>query len=284
MLRNFLSRNTERLILFLSGVLISGVISGLIGNIITWSVSLLVMLVIVVTMTAVFLFTETSRRMQDLADKMETTVSYIEEPYREEQGVPYQGRLFKEIARLISEAENEILLLGTPYAEASQVHPTSLHISREQYLQAIEENVKRHRSGTFTYIRIQQIPWKMNDPSFLSTLGKVTNEHMQRILKIDQDENSPDLILNIMRIKTQRMNSFLIIDRRLIILEVDGYDATGFSYMIGCFFLEDRSGKLIKRFVQYFRNVERQAEDLSLVHFSESDISIEATKEAINSV
>lgn len=62
----------------------------------------------------------------------------------------------------------------------------------------------------------------------------------------------------------------MIIDRVTLVVVIDGYDPDGLTYMVGAFFFEDRNGKLIERFTRYFRNVERQANNIGLIAFQKA--------------
>lgn len=270
MLRHFLSRNVERLILFLGGVLLSAVASGLIEEIISQSTGLLVAAAVVVSIAALFFFAEVTGRVQNLADTMETTVRYLEEPFRDQEGVPYRGRIFSEIARLVAEAKTEILVISTPITGQERPHKTALHPTRERYLTTIEENIRRHRTGKFRYVRVLQIPVENDRLPIVKYYGQTTSNHCRRILEIARKEESPDLELHILWNKTRQMTSFMVIDQRLLILEVNGYDPEGATYMVGAFFIEDRGSKLVEKFARYFRNAERQAESLSLSGFEDS--------------
>lgn len=95
MIRRFISRNTERLILFLGGVLISGVASGVVGNITTWPQGTLIAAVVVVTTASLFLFADSRKCIQDLSDKIEANVrnrSYSE-----------QSDMYRDLAKYIDE-------------------------------------------------------------------------------------------------------------------------------------------------------------------------------------
>lgn len=257
----FSTNNVERLSLFLAGVLISGVASGLIGRVIEWSEALLIVSVIVVSLIAVFLITTASHRIHNLADQMEATVRYVEEPYRTDQGIPYKGHIFDEIARLVTNAEEQILLLGTPYS--NEVHDTALDPSRKRYLDAIEDRIEQHLNAAFKYIRIMQAPWETS-PANYRPHGELTINHCITALEVKQKLTNPNVEIHIMTIKSQRLSSFMIVDKRWLVLEIDGYDPKGTAYMVGAFFLEDRRGKLIERFIRYFQAIEREAKNLSL--------------------
>lgn len=104
MLHRFVSRNTERLVIFLGGILISAVASGLIEKKVVQSTDFLVVTAAVVSIATVFLVTGASKRIHDLADKTEATV--LNKPYEE------QADMYRDLAKYIDEkgVKNAILI------------------------------------------------------------------------------------------------------------------------------------------------------------------------------
>ena len=95
-------------------------------------------------------------------------------------------------------------------------------------------------------------------------LGTVSTKHCRRILQLERQSENAKLSLSIMKIPTQRLASFMLVDRRYLVLEVDALDNEGKPYAAGMFFLEDVEGRLIERFIWYFDNLERLAQPVTL--------------------
>jgi len=270
----FILKNKEKFILFVSGVLISGIASGLLEKTVAWSVAWLVGIIIILVLSAIFFFAETSERVQILADAVESSVRYVEEPFRESEGVKYKGILYEVLGRLVRDAETEILALASTYKKLSGHHSTDSHSSRIQYLGALEDNIKRHESGKFEYIRILQIHREFKSASITEVVGEVTANHCRQVLQIAMQSESPDVTLAIMAIDTQMTTSFMIIDRRYVIIEIDGLDSEGDSYAAGLLVIEDRGRRIVNKLIRHFVNYQRRARELTL-----DDLKIKEEKE-----
>lgn len=218
---------------------------------------------VIVTIAAVYFLAESSHRLQSLSDRMGTTVYYVEELYREQEGVRFKGIVFNELQKLVSEAKSEILALAAT-SEQGRRFRTTEHPARAQYLFALEDTILRHKENGFKYVRINQIPREGKDSPLIEYLGTVSTNHCRRILELERQADSAKLNISIMKVPTQRLASFMIVDRRYIVLEADGIDPEGNPYAAGMFFLEDKEGKLIDRFLWYFDNLERLAQPVTL--------------------
>lgn len=268
LIRKFFSKNTEKLILFISGVIASAIVSGLLEKTIVWSQALLIVSIVILVLASTFLFQNTNHRIQKLADSLEIAVQYIEEPYSEDDK-NYQGRIYEPMIKLMDDARKEILVLGTAYVEQDQVHKTSSHPSRKKYLDTIENNVRRHQGESFKYIRILQVPKGTDSVSISKIVGDTTAKHCYQILELAQKKEHFDNSLDILRIETQRMGSFLVIDRRYVIIEIDDIDSNGNTFANGFMYIDDRGGKVAEIFARYFNKLERRANELSKKDFNE---------------
>ena len=267
--RRFFSRNTERLVLFVSGVVFSALISNLLEKSLAISVALLVSATILLALAGIFLFAEASTRVQSLADSMQTSVNYVEEPYRVSEGIEYRGAVFEPVTRLIEDAEMEVLVLATTYDQKGKAPLTSLHQARRRYLAAIEQNIKRRQGGTFKYIRILQFPHFSDKFNITDMVGEATTDHCRLVLKMAQTAESPDLTVAIMKVATDRQSSVIIVDRRHVAIEIDGEDPNGNSYAAGFILIEDRAGKLVEHFLRYFSMMERRSHEMTLDEFGD---------------
>jgi hypothetical protein len=259
----FISKNRERFILFSSGVIISAVVSEVLEKSIAWSIASLIVATIIVIVAAVYFFSESARRILTLANRMETTVYYVEELYREHEGIRFKGIIFGELKKLVSRAKNEILVLATSTFDG-KAFVTQEHSSREQYFLALEETIVRNQDKDFKYVRIAQIPHENKNLPVINYLGTVTADHCRRTFEIERSSQPCQLSLSFMQVPIQKFISFMIIDRRYILLAVDGLDTDGNPYAAGIFVLEDKEGTLVNRFLWYFDNLERLAKPITL--------------------
>ena len=266
-LRKFVLRNTERFVLYVSGVIISVVVAALIEEVITFYEALLFGLTIILVLSGILLFSEASQRIQTLAGVLETSARYVEEPYRELEGVKYRGRIYEDLIRLVDEAEYEILILTVPFKEKGKAHQTSMHPARDRYLATLEENIRRHEGREFRYVRILQSTRGSEGAHIGEVIGDANAKHCYRILDMARQSIAPDLELAVMEVEAQRVISFMVIDRRHVVTEVVGFDSEGRTYAAGFLFVQDRGGKFAEHFCQYFRDLERRAKMLELADF-----------------
>lgn len=263
-MRNFFSQNTEKFILFVAGVIVSSVISSLLEGFIAWSELFLIIATMLVIVAAIFFFSETNHRVQELADKVETTVYYVEEPYREQEGIQFKGVTYIELKKLIGEAKKEILTLTTSSIDDGKGRITDTHSSRVDYFRTIEKNIELNQESGFKYIRIQQVPRDTENLPVSRFVNTETANHYRRIIELERRLDNQKLNVSIMKMPTQRITSFIIIDRRRIILGVDGIDIANRPYTAGMFVFDDRGGNMVERFIRYFENLERLANPVTL--------------------
>ncbi len=262
--RRFISQNNEKFILFVSGVIVSAVISSLLEGIIGWSEVILITATLLTVIAALFYFSETHRGIQDLTEKVQTTVSYFDEPYRAQEGVTYKGIPYIELTRLVNEAHGEVLTLSTSNVDEGKGRLTDAHASRMEYFTALEKNILRHQESSFKYVRIQQVPREGKTLPVSKYISKGTANHYRRILEMERDIQNDKVNLGIMKVPTQRVTSFILIDRHYVLLIVDGIDSENRPYPAGMFVFEDSGGKLVEHFSRYFENLERLGEPVTL--------------------
>ncbi|MGZ3674932.1 MAG: hypothetical protein ACXVCO_11535, partial [Ktedonobacterales bacterium] len=131
-------KNAQSFLLFISGVIVSAVVTAVLGHIIPVSEGVLMVFLVLALLGATFFVAGSSRRIEVLADRMETTVRYVEERYREQEGIPFHGIIYRELERLLSDARSEILVLATTSLQ-DNVYVTREHPARAHLLHAIEE-------------------------------------------------------------------------------------------------------------------------------------------------
>jgi hypothetical protein len=264
-LHKFMSKNVERFILFVSGVIISAIVSSLLENTITWSEAILIAMLILLLAAAIYFLGESNNRLQRLADRIEVSVHYVEEPRREQEEIQFRGTVFKALVNLVEEAENEILIIDTTFI-AGKASRTAEHSSRAEFLHTIESVIAKRQENGFKYAYINQIPRDAKYP--LTYFDSETSNHCRRMLKLKRDSTGPKLNLAVMTVPAQRLTNFMMVDRRHIVFETDGIDSEGDAYAIGMLFLEDRGGKLIEHFLWHFSNLERLAQPIALTDFN----------------
>lgn len=263
-LRKFISQNNERFILFVGGIIFSTVVSSLLGGLISWSEAILIGVTVLMVIATVYYSSETFERTQSLINQAQTTVYYVDESYREQEGVKFKGIPYIELTRLVREANHEILTLSTSIVDDGRGRITDAHSSRIEYFSALEKNIVRHQESGFKYVRIQQMPGDGKNQPVSRYITRETGNHYRRIIGLERSIQNEKVNLSIMKVPTQRITSFIVIDRQYVLLIIDGIDCENRPYPAGMFVLEDRGGKISEHFVRYFENLERLAEPVTL--------------------
>lgn len=261
-LRRFVSRNTERFIFFLAGVIFSALASAILENLIARSQVILVATTVLALISGIYFFSESRQYIEHLVSRIPTTVRYVEEAHRTHEGIRYKGVIFHELGKLVGEAEAEILALAASYSKYSRTRDEP---AREDYLRTLERNIES-KTGKFRYVRIHQIDPSSENISLAEYLGPIMTEHSRRIIEMERrlTQSNPDLVLSILKVKTQRLSNFIIVDRRHIGLEITNLTSDGFPYTAGMIFIDDRSGSIVEHFLKYFDVMEQRAQPISL--------------------
>lgn len=252
-------------------ILIGAVVSAIFESVLSLRESLIACAIIVTAGVAVYLFIDARMRIEELAQEMETTVDYVEEPYRKKVGegpTGYKGLPFQKLTKWVSEAQKEVLVLAGVSALTGRLHITSLHETRCDYLSVLEDILKRNENNDFKYVRIQQSSEDRFSLPLSVYESEPTVEHCQRVLAMAQQQHSTSpRVLCIMKIKIERITNFMVIDRRRVVLQVDGIDSEGNTMTIGFFFIEDRRGGIAEHYARYFESLERRATEFTLADF-----------------
>jgi hypothetical protein len=258
-------RNIPGLVLFVAGIVISASLSGFLEKMFTLYESVLVLMTVVLVVAVLYLIGEHNRRLEEMANRQSTTVYYIDEPWRVNEGITFQGHIFNELKRLVSNAEFEVLVV-TAVSKEWRAQQTDAHPSRMSYIRALEKVIERHQERGFTYIRILQMPTPIDtNIPFADYVGSETTAHCRRVLELEHTANSPKFTVSIMRGPTHRLTGFMLIDRRFITVMIDGITLDGHSYQSGLFVIEDiPNGKLVQEFYRQFTGLERDAANLKL--------------------
>jgi hypothetical protein len=114
-------------------------------------------------------------------------------------------------------------------------------------------------------VRIQQIPHVASgSPPITRYIANETTNHFQQILQLERDIQSDKVNLSIMKVATQKLTSFIVIDRQYLLLVIDGRTADDRPYAAGMFVFEDRGGKMVEHFLRSFEHLERLATPVTL--------------------
>lgn len=239
---------------FFVGVLVSAVASTLMTGVIDWSVAVVVLVAVAVGVAAVALAEASYRRTATILTRMETSVEYCQESYRPDKGMPSEGRVHGRIVDILSSATREILVLTAEWVEESALRP----LNAEQYVRYLRtiENVLAGAGRTgFNYVRILQDPTDDAHPD-MSSLATPLAEHCQRAMHMNAREGTPNAVnVDILTIRSKGVQSFVLVDQRVLVVALDELDADGARFCAGAFIIEDRSGDVAKIWLRRFQDL-----------------------------
>lgn len=254
--------------LFISGSAISALVST-VGRIVPPGEATVIGATLLTLAAAVYFFTQSHSRILSLAETIDArtqcTAQYIEEVYH--NSVDYKGIVFQEQERLFREAKEEILVFAVALT-GDRLPQYIEHEARTHMFRTLERTIKKHRRSGFRYSRVVQVPPvtpERKDAPITDFLNEVVLTHYHNVFQIKDDERketsgeASKLTVSIQKISTQRQFGFILIDKRYIILSVDGIVDQHYHYGVGILLLEDRGGKIVNNFLQYFDEVSRAA-------------------------
>jgi len=245
----------RQIVVFLSGMGVTAVLGELfnIGFELFGLPQFQTLTIIALCLATVFFVGSIYTRMERLADTLGITVEYVEEEYRVKEGIPYEGAIYSKLEELVRSSKTEILALVETYIDGKPSLGTD-HSVRDKYLRALEEKLESKRDTGFRYERLCQLPpsSSMNGNSASSYLGNTTTEHFKRVLALKRRlYRFGKLEMYMKLVETQTLTSFILIDNRFIILEMDGV-ADDRAYPRGILIIEDRSRLIMDVFKRYY--------------------------------
>jgi len=246
-LLRYLISNIDKFVIFVSGIILSALVSGLLDKTISNTTAGLVIITVVLAIAAIFFFDQSYQKLNQLAEKSQITAEYVSEPYQTKE---YSGTVYRRLQNLIEAAEQEILYLSTGGANPSDEWIKVMqHRARVSFLESIESKIIQKQESGFKYILIRELH---NEKVILSS---ALANHSKFILN-KKEESKNKITIDLLKVPTQRMNSFLIIDRKYIVIFLYT-DLHGLSLSSGILLVEDREGKMYKKMAWYFNYLER---------------------------
>lgn len=186
-------------------------------------------------------------------------VRYIDD--RWVQGQYREGKVFEEVSKIVNNAETEILISGyndpkfdpalTNYNDGNLEDKSQK--KRIAYLETIEKKLLTDNPKPIRYYRIIQMPNALTRRLSSITLGPVEFEHCRNVLEIRNKKLGAPI--KIMKMETERISTFMIIDGKYLILSDLGTRKTDLGegdYLVGVFIIEDLNGSIINWFKSYF--------------------------------
>lgn len=199
----------------------------------------------------IFLFVAHSvRKFNELINKLEISADYHEEDVYENK--TYEGKIYKELKRQVNSAKKEIIAMDFTISESlpSPLFQRKSRNIRLSYLKAIEKKVNSVRG--FRYVRIHQIDSLTRSPDEYIT--GLSFDHCQRLLNCKACKTKKAEV-SIMKAKTKRLQSFLLIDQKTLVVEFDGTASDQGVYPFSVLTLEDKGDKVIRPIIRLINDV-----------------------------
>jgi hypothetical protein len=190
------------------------------------------------------------KHFKKLTEKLEISADYFEEDIF--RGKPYNGDIYKELERNVRLAKKEIIGLDFTISESnpSQIFKEKSNKHRHAYLEAIEKKVSTVKG--FRYVRIHQIDDLSRTPD--TYIKGLTFDHCIRLLTCEACK-SRNAEVSIMKARIKRLQSFLLIDQKTLLVEFDGTAEDGGVYPFSVLKLEDKGDKIIKPIIRVINDV-----------------------------
>jgi hypothetical protein len=263
-------------IVFVAGIIFAILVSEILEKRILYASTIFYFLLIGFLILIVYYVTQMGTDVRQMVISLGSRVRYVGSQWQTNS--TRTGEVFQEVEKLIQSAESEILIVGhnDPYfdpdvtSENNNVDPAQE--KRLSYLQSIELKLKQVVDRPFEYTRIIQLSHEQDLPMNEATLGPIEYNHCCNALRINHNQRAGRLIVNILKMQTERTMTFLIIDNRYLILADTAVKQTkvgNVSYVAGVFIIEDFNGSLIGDFRRYFLGyLVPSAQPLSLKDFT----------------
>ncbi|MCW3490217.1 hypothetical protein [Dethiobacter alkaliphilus] len=258
---SFFKKNLQDAIIFVLGIVFAIVVSQFFQTNIEFLSVTFYAILIILLLLIVFFTQQTSQQIHQMAISSGTRVRYVGNKWQGDE--TRKGEVFFEVQKIIEEAESEILVAGhnDPYFDpnaysCNKTNTDQAQEKRVMYLKAIEQKLE-NTQAPFEYTRIIQIPYDSDFQISEETVGPVEFAHCHRSLEIKNKKKSDELVVNIMKMRTERTMTFLIIDRKYLIVADTGIKHTNVgkvSYVAGVFIIEDFKGSLTLGFQRYFKS------------------------------
>ena len=263
------------LVVLVAGILLSAVFSVILDVGFHWSIDLIVFFTILLIIATVTLLVAGIGQLQELVETIATRVDYVEESFDESRPQDYQGEVYLALERVVTQAQERILVLATPVFDSKTVRE---HPSRRALLNGMLKAIRANagKQSGFTHERILQFPAKDARKPMIQLvnegiLGRATYNHCRRALLLEQEErqNGHRVSVEILvKEADNRISPSLIFDQRWIAIASDGVTKSGEPYIRTFLILDDLPGAIVPAYEGNFKEYRRNARLLTLDDFT----------------
>jgi hypothetical protein len=197
-----------------------------------------------------FFVAHTIKRINKLIEKLEISADYFEEDVYENK--PYKGIIYKELTRQVKLARKEIIGLDFTISESkpSELFKQKSEAQRLNYLKTIEKKVETIKG--FRYVRIHQVEDLNKSPN--EYIKGLTYDHCVRLLN-SKAYQTKEAEVSIMKAKVKRLQSFLLLDQKTLIVEFDATAKDSGVYPFSVLTLEDKGDKIVRPIIRLINDV-----------------------------
>jgi hypothetical protein len=253
----FIQNNVHSLIYFSIGFVASALVSSLLEGIIGGSLFLVMLLIVFLVTLSAYSNVQSQNTVKQTLERLLVSTEYVHENAANND-IAYEGKVYKRLATLVRNANSEILYFSAGRNEKS----TDEHDDRREFVDALIEAVDRNAHKGFKYQLIRQIPRK-GDPV---TLTSAMNQHCREILlRRERFRENQRFVLDMRSVEYQRLNSFMIIDKRqvVIFLTTDVRDDLS-SVTSSALILNDNSKEIVDNMIWRFYKVMNVSQEVTL--------------------
>ncbi|MEM8557628.1 MAG: hypothetical protein AAGG50_07380 [Bacteroidota bacterium] len=196
------------------------------------------------------------KNMEEIYNKVGTKVKYV--------GVDKHGgasSIYQEAIRYVERAESEIIVVNS-YLRESGPNSIEYRNSRSElsnlnkYYKSIFKKLESNKEVEYT--RIIQTDKNGKFP------GRVhQKEAMDHIEKMILNNKLNDQISLYQTLPT-RATSFVLIDKKYLILQINRYEEDGIIRLDGGFHVEDASGEVLNHFVKFYKRIMKSKKPVSM--------------------
>lgn len=199
--------------------------------------------------------------LEDNLKEIDKKVEKMGSAYYIEASENQGGSAYNELTKLFENAKFEFLAVSPASLKTFQGTEYDSE-DRKHYYDTMTAIVKDHidLAHNFTYIRIFQMDEE--DKLIWETHGDTVSRHCLSLIEAREvcvPGSKPNVIFK--KMPTQRGHGFLVIDKRIVVIIVDGYerrDGNNSPYHAGYIVIE--GGKIVKEFENRFHELEAHGE------------------------
>ena len=211
-----------------------------------WSPLFLMLLFFCVGLISVMFFL-LFQEVNEIRHSVGINVTYIERKND-------RANLFKRAKGIIQTAQESILVVTSFMKEGDIAKDQEAILERDEYYDALIDKVIESK-GKITYQRILQIKEGQEVRELVES--KEYQRHLHRML--DEKEGHPGLPIGLLKVPAKRVTTFVLIDGKYLIWQINELIDTDTMRMHGIFIIEDPQKEITGPFMKFFEDLKLDA-------------------------